>query len=141
MGTAPAGSGARQLAAWHVHVRRGASRGSLQHPLRGDVRAAAELVAPGTHLEKIIAYRQKIGNAPTSFPNYATHVGIEFRSGANSVFEFALEDGRTIRINHLALPDGGYVATHEDVSEVIEARSARALADARATLVAELERR
>ena len=100
-----------------------------------------ELVASGTPLKKIVAYRQKIGNAPTSFPNYATHVGIEFRSGANSVFEFALEDGRTIRINHLALPDGGYVATHEDVSEVIEARSARALAEARATLVAELERR
>jgi signal transduction histidine kinase len=100
-----------------------------------------ELVEPGTPLQEIVAYREKIGNAPLAFPNYATHVGIEFRSGANSVFEFALGDGRTIRINHLALSDGGYVAIHEDVTEVIEARSARALADARAVLVAELERR
>lgn len=100
-----------------------------------------ELVQPGTPLEEIVAHREKIGNAPVAFPNYASHVGIEFRSGANSVFEFALQDGRTVRINHLALSDGGYVATHEDVSEVIEARSARALADARATLVAELERK
>jgi signal transduction histidine kinase len=101
----------------------------------------SELVEPGTPLEEIVAYREKIGNAPVAFPNYASHDGIEFRSGANSVFEFTLQDGRTIRINHLALSDGGYVATHEDVTEVIEARSARALADARAALVAELERR
>ena len=100
-----------------------------------------ELVEPGTPLEEIVAYREKIGNAPIAFPNYASHAGIEFRSGANSVFEFTLQDGRTIRINHLALSDGGYVATHEDVTEVIEARSARALAEARAVLVAELERR
>ena len=100
-----------------------------------------ELVEPGIPLEEIVTYREKIGNAPMAFPNYASHVGIEFRSGANSVFEFTLQDGRTIRINHLALSDGGYVAIHEDVTEVIEARSARALADARAVLVAELERR
>jgi signal transduction histidine kinase len=100
-----------------------------------------EMIEPGTPLKEIVAYREKMGNAPVAFPNYASHDGIEFRSGANSVFEFTLQDGRTIRINHLALGDGGYVATHEDVSEVIEARSARALAETRAALVAELERR
>ena len=76
----------------------------------------ASLVAPGTPLEKIIEYRRRIGNAPKEFPNYVTHDGIDFAVGNNSVFEFALEDGRTIRINHLPLSGGGYVATHEDVS-------------------------
>ncbi len=102
-------------------------------------RLPPELVAEGTRLDDIVAYREKAGNAPVAFPNYVSHSGIEFIPGANSVFEFTLQDGRTIRINHLAIAGGGYAATHEDVSEVIEARSARALAETRATLVAELE--
>ena len=83
----------------------------------------ASLVAPGTPLQKIIEYRRRIGNAPKEFPNYVTHDGIDFAVGNNSVFEFALEDGRTIRINHLPLSGGGYVATHEDVSQAVRAET------------------
>ncbi len=75
------------------------------------------LVTPGTALDDIVSYRHQIGNAPLDFPNYVSHQGIEFEVSANAVFEFALEDGRIIRLNHLALRGGGYVATHEDVTE------------------------
>ena len=75
-----------------------------------------ELVTPGTSLEAIVAYRRKAGNAPVDFPSYASHEGIDFRQQGNSIFEFRLEDGRSIRLNHLVLKDGGYVATHEDVT-------------------------
>ena len=77
------------------------------------------LVAPGTPLESIVEYRRQIGNAPVDFPAYASHEGIEFKQEGNSLFEFELADGRTIRINHLVLKDGGYVATHEDVTDAV----------------------
>ena len=80
------------------------------------------LVRPGTPLEDIVGYRHRIGNAPLDFPNYVTHEGLGFEFGSNSVFEIALEDGRTVRLNHLALRGGGYVATHEDVSENTRAK-------------------
>ena len=77
------------------------------------------LLIPGTPLESIIAYRHEIGNAPVDFPAYASHEGIAFEREGNSHFEFKLQDGRTIRINHLVLADGGYVATHEDVTAAV----------------------
>jgi len=76
-----------------------------------------DLLVPGTSLEDIITYRLRIGNAPLDFPNYASHTGIDFKKEGNSLFEFILEDGRTI--NHLVLKSGGYVATHEDVTDAV----------------------
>jgi PAS domain S-box-containing protein len=82
-------------------------------------RLPPELLVPGTPLAKIIAYRREIGNAPVNFPSYATHDGIDFNKEGNSLFEFMLADGRTIRINHRVLRNGGYIATHEDVTAAI----------------------
>jgi PAS domain S-box-containing protein len=82
-------------------------------------RLPPELLVPGTALESIIAYRHKIGNGPVDFPNYASHDGIEFKQEGNSIFHIRLEDGRTIRLNHLVLKGGGYVATHEDITETV----------------------
>jgi light-regulated signal transduction histidine kinase (bacteriophytochrome) len=92
-----------------------------------------------------VDYRREVGTAPKNFPNYVSHDGVAWKEHGNSIFEVALEDGRTIRLNHLALAGGGYVATHEDMSEVeleaSKARAARELAESRAALVAELERK
>ena len=100
------------------------------------------IVRPGTPLQEIVDYREQVGTSPKNFPNYVTHDGVAWKKGGNSVFEVALEDGRTIRLNHLALAGGGYVATHEDMSEVelaaSKARAAGELAESRAALVAEL---
>src|SRR5258706_13450493 len=82
-------------------------------------RLPPDLLVPGTPLERIIAYRQQIGNAPVDFPGYATHEGIQFKQEGNSLFQFKLQDGRTIRVNHLKLDDGGYVATHEDITDAV----------------------
>jgi signal transduction histidine kinase len=103
------------------------------------------VVRPGATLQSIIDYRHQIGNAPKDFPNYVTHEGLAWKEEGNNVFEFALEDGRAIRVNHLALIGGGYVATHEDMTnaelEASKARAATELAESRAELVAELERK
>ena len=81
------------------------------------------LLRPGMPLEDIVAHRKQIGNAPVGFPNYVSHDGVEWAEEGNSVFEFGLEDGRSIRINHLALKGGGYVATHEDITDRVRAAS------------------
>jgi signal transduction histidine kinase len=104
-----------------------------------------EAVRPGTPLQKIVDHRNEVGTGPVDFPNYVTHAGLEWKPEGNSIFDITLQDGRLVRINHLALAGGGYVATHEDVSEVereaLKARVARELAEARAALLEELERK
>ncbi|CAN5124596.1 PAS domain-containing sensor histidine kinase [soil metagenome] len=78
-----------------------------------------ELLVPGTSLEAIIEFRKRVGNAPVDFPSYASHEGIAFKQEGNSLFEFTLQDGRSIRLNHMVLKDGGYVATHEDITALV----------------------
>lgn len=81
-----------------------------------------ELVEPGTPLDTIVNYRRMIGNAPADFPNYVSHAGIEWETGGKYLFEFALDDGRTIRITHLSMEGGSYVAVHEDVTAAMQAQ-------------------
>ena len=76
----------------------------------------ARLLEPGTPLREIFAYRRSIANAPTNAPSYVTHEGIDWMTGGTKVFEFLLEDGRTIRISHLNMEGGSYIATHEDIT-------------------------
>lgn len=86
------------------------------------------LTKPGTHLQQIFEYRRARGNAPANFPNYVSHAGVDWTAGGTKVFEFSLDDGRIIRISHLNLEGGSYVATHEDITTTVEAE--RLLAEA-----------
>lgn len=81
----------------------------------------ARLVRPGTSLEEILAYRTSIGNAPIDFPNYTSHQGLAPTLGQSSIFQFKIGDGRTIRLTHMNVRGGSYIATHEDVTEVAQA--------------------
>ena len=89
-------------------------------PLRCDVRlAAASLRWPGTPLQAIFDFRKSIGNAPADFPNYVSHhrYRLAYRRGTK-VFDFLLDDGRTIRINHLThRPAAAISRSHEDMTD------------------------
>jgi len=79
------------------------------------------LCAPGTPLDEILAHRRSIGKGPRSFAAfYAATVEAALR-GAAATRDVELTDGRTIRITHNPIATGGYVATHEDVTESIQA--------------------
>jgi diguanylate cyclase (GGDEF)-like protein len=84
-------------------------------------RLPLHLVTPGTPLQSIFDYRLSIGNAPQDFPNYVTHHGLDSTTGGTLMFEFPLADGRTIRINHLSVEGGSYIASHEDISDAVDA--------------------
>jgi len=75
------------------------------------------LIEPGTPLKSIVEYRRKVGNVPLD----ALDDEIDLVGDAQTAVEFQLQDGRTIRLNCLSRRGGGYVATHEEVSEKVRA--------------------
>jgi diguanylate cyclase (GGDEF)-like protein len=75
-------------------------------------------VGPGTSLPDIVDMRFEAG----SFPAMSRDEYLEWRSkvavsnvATDSIVE--LRDGRTFEIRHRPMPDSGWVATHEDITE------------------------
>lgn len=74
--------------------------------------------APGTLLREIVDHRYARG----SFPAMTREAYLAWRrnisvSSTPSDTETVLADGRIIAIHHRPMPDGGWVATHEDITE------------------------
>ena len=77
-----------------------------------------ELVRPGTTLREIVDHRYAAG----SFPDMTREQYLAWRtsisiSATSSDTISNLKNGRVIAIHHQPMPDGGWVATHEDVTE------------------------
>jgi len=75
-------------------------------------------VGPGTHLTEIVDLRFEAG----SFPEMSRDEYLHWRSRVavsaeptDSILE--LRNGRTFKIRHRPMPDLGWVATHEDITE------------------------
>ena len=76
-----------------------------------------DLVRPGTTLKEIVDHRFAAG----SFPKMTQEEYLRWRdsiaiSSVPSDTVVELKDGRTIAIHHQPMPDGGWVATHEDIT-------------------------
>ena len=77
-----------------------------------------ELVRPGTTLTQIMNHRFSHGMVPLA--GRRSYVASRKQLVANRIDAkdlIEMEDGRTIAIQHHPLPDGGWVATHEDITE------------------------
>ncbi len=77
------------------------------------------LIKPGTPLREILERQIAIGNVPEDRENYITR-----RLGDVSVRKpyqmmNRLHDGRLVSVVHRPLADGGWVTTHEDVTEAM----------------------
>jgi diguanylate cyclase (GGDEF)-like protein len=75
-------------------------------------------ISPGTPLAEIVDMRFEVG----SFPAMSKEEYLHWRSKVavsaeptDSIVE--LRNGRTFKIRHRPMPDGGWVATHEDITE------------------------
>ncbi|MEO6408122.1 MAG: EAL domain-containing protein [Burkholderiaceae bacterium] len=81
-------------------------------------RLAPEHIRPGTTLGEIVDERFKRGSGPDMTPaqylDWRARIAV---SSEPSDTLFALKDGRTFAIHHEPMPDGGWVATHEDITE------------------------
>ena len=75
-------------------------------------------VGPGTPLTEIVDMRFEAGSFPAmsrdEYLHWRTNVAISAEP-TDSIVE--LRNGRTFKIRHRPMPDGGWVATHEDITE------------------------
>ena len=77
-----------------------------------------ELVKPGTLLEAILAYRVEHGIHPVGDKEaYLSSCLAQVESGRQSAETVELRDGRIISVLHHPMADGGWVSTHQDVTE------------------------
>jgi len=96
-------------------------------------RLGLDQVPPGASLREIAERRAAVGTCPTSVDAYLAHSAAINSGDEPKIWTAALPDGRTIRIHHQPMSDGGWVSTHEDVTEFQEKR---AIADERISLQA-----
>ena len=75
-------------------------------------------VGPGTPLAEIVDMRFEVGSFPAMSRDEYLHWRSKVAISAvptDSIVE--LRNGRTFKIRHRPMPDGGWVATHEDITE------------------------
>ena len=78
----------------------------------------ADRVYPGMKLTEIVDLRIEAGSFPAmtrdEYVRWRNDVAVS-NEAKDSIVE--LQDGRTIKIRHRPMPGGGWVATHEDITE------------------------
>jgi diguanylate cyclase (GGDEF)-like protein/PAS domain S-box-containing protein len=89
------------------------------------------LVQPGVTLREIVDLRFEAGSFPAMsrehYMVWRTQIAIS-DTASDTVIE--LQNGRVFKIQHRPMPGGGWVATHEDITE--QCKAEKALAQARA---------
>jgi diguanylate cyclase (GGDEF)-like protein/PAS domain S-box-containing protein len=76
---------------------------------------STEVVKPGCHLRDLIVHRNELGLIQVEVDEYCSRI-LEHVARGETVTLRSTE-GRTVQITHRPLPDGGWVATHEDITE------------------------
>lgn len=76
-----------------------------------------EQTRPGTTLREILQYRIAHGNVPDNQDDYTNDVINQVAARIPSQSTSKLRDGRYISVTYQPLADGGWVGTHEDVTE------------------------
>jgi diguanylate cyclase (GGDEF)-like protein/PAS domain S-box-containing protein len=94
-------------------------------------RLTPESVLPGTSLREIADRRFAIGTCPMSTEDYLKWCASINLTAEAKTWTSELKNGRTIHICHQPMPDGGWVATHEDITEL---RANRTVANERISL-------
>ncbi|RFB80534.1 EAL domain-containing protein [Methylovirgula sp. 4M-Z18] len=80
-------------------------------------RLTIDQVRPGASLREIAERRAAAGTSPMAVDDYLAHCeAVNIGSDAKT-WICSLKDGRTIEIEHQPMPDGGWVSTHEDITE------------------------
>jgi PAS domain S-box-containing protein len=89
---------------------------------------SADMVTPGLTLRELLERRKQVGTFSEDPERYATEVLARIKQGGMTSRSFVLQDGRTIHVENIALADGGFVSTHNEITQ--ERRAAEALSAA-----------
>lgn len=76
-----------------------------------------ELAQPGTAVQAIENYRTSIGNGVIANPEQIAAATAARAVREVSAFEQELMDGRVVAVSQRPMPEGGWVAVHEDITE------------------------
>ena len=77
---------------------------------------APDQTKPGATLLSILEARVAVGHCPEDARGYIEKRLAEVRIREPYYVENAMRDGRTFAVNHRPMPDGGWVAIHQDIS-------------------------
>ncbi len=76
---------------------------------------SADVIKPGCSFHDVIAHRKQTGSFDSDVDRYVTLVLRDV--GQRNVMVIATPDGRSIQVVNEPTADGGWVATHEDITE------------------------
>jgi len=76
-----------------------------------------DVVVPGCTLRELVAHRKALGVISVDIDAYCSMVLADIALGRTTSRSIDLSDGRTIHQVNRPLPDGGWIATHEDITE------------------------
>jgi PAS domain-containing protein/uncharacterized protein YoxC len=85
-----------------------------------------EVVKPGCTLKGLIEYRKETGLFSGDVDGYVQKILDAMRQGKSQEHYVQASDGRIVLAKNEPLPDGGWVSTHEDVTEQRHAEQERA---------------
>lgn len=81
------------------------------------------LVEPGTAFEQILEHRANASTGPRDLECFVHgHARLVADESPNQ-YRVQLQDGRTVRVSHEPMPASGWVETHDDISDAIEAEA------------------
>ena len=89
-------------------------------------RLSPDIVKPGLPLRDLIAHRKATGLFKGDIEEYCSNILKRVRKGGDLGVYVAANDGRTVLARNEPLADGGWVSTHEDVTEQRNAEVERA---------------
>ncbi len=85
-----------------------------------------EIVRPGTTLGALLEYRREHGTFSPKIDEYLVELATSITGGKTRSTEVKSADGRSILVTNRPMQDGGWVATHEDITERRDAERERA---------------
>ena len=86
----------------------------------------ADVARPGRTLKDLLAFRVASGKFARDAESYRAELTAAMREGRTTNAEVASADGRVVLLINRPMPGGGWVATHEDISERRQAERERA---------------
>jgi methyl-accepting chemotaxis protein len=74
-------------------------------------------IAPGTSLAELLEYRAGAGNFSVNVAAYRAQLAASLAEGKAASGEVVSDDGRLTSVVNRPMPGGGWVATHEDITD------------------------
>ena len=88
-------------------------------------KVSGDIVKPGITLQNLLEYRIKNGSFSRDPVEYRRDLLSAMAAGNTTTTEVKSPDGRSIAVINRPMPDGGWVATHEDITERRDAERER----------------